>query len=173
MQAVAVVSFLLWSSLAIAQTDKEKLTSADPAASPLTEAFRRFPATITAEEQTGLAREAAAALDGGLFPAFRKLRRYLTETYIPRARNTIARTAQPQGEAWYAADVRQHTSTLTPQQIHEIGLAEVRRVALPGAEILDEIAGIVGPAGYFRACAELAQVGVNAGAKQSNLIRTE
>jgi uncharacterized protein (DUF885 family) len=70
-----------------------------------------------------------AALDGGLHSRFPETRRYLTETYIPRARNTIARAALPDGPAWYAADVRQHTTTsLTPQQIHEIGLAEVHRI---------------------------------------------
>jgi uncharacterized protein (DUF885 family) len=107
----------------------DKLAGTDPAASPLTEAFRSFPVTIPSDDRTRLAREAAAALDGGLHPAFRKLRRYLTETYIPRARNTIARAALPDGQAWYVADVRQHTTTsLTPQQIHEIGLAEVHRI---------------------------------------------
>ncbi len=84
---------------------------------------------IPGEERTRLTREAAAALDGGVNPAFRKLGRYLAETYIPRARSTIARTALPDGATWYAADVREHTTTaLTPQQIHEIGLAEVRRI---------------------------------------------
>src|SRR5579862_3478675 len=106
-----------------------QLASADPAASPLTAAFRNFPVAISGAERIRLAREAGAALDGGVNPAFRKLGRYLAETYIPRARNTIARTALPDGPAWYAADVREHTTTaLTPQQIHEIGLTEVRRI---------------------------------------------
>ena len=40
------------------------------------------------------------------------------------------------------------------------------RVLLPTAKILDEPAGIRGPAGNFRAGAGMGEIGVNAGAKE-------
>jgi len=107
----------------------DKLASGDPSKSALLQAFRRFPSSISAGEQARLAKEAAAALDGALMPAFRKLKSYLEEDYIPACRQTIARTALPGGKEWYAADIREHTTTaLTARQIHDIGQAEVRRI---------------------------------------------
>ncbi len=107
----------------------DKLAAAPPATSPLLEQFRKFPSSIPAGEQQRLLREAAAILDGEVAPALRKFGAFVSEKYLPRARNDIARSSLPYGKAWYAAEVRQETSTdLTPEQIHEIGLAEVKRI---------------------------------------------
>src|SRR4029434_5229913 len=62
-------------------------------------------------------------------PAFRKLQGYLANTYVPAARDSIAMSDLPDGKAWYAYNVREQTTTdLTPEQIHQIGLAEVKRI---------------------------------------------
>jgi uncharacterized protein (DUF885 family) len=62
-------------------------------------------------------------------PAFQKLHDYVASAYIPACRENIAATALPNGAAAYAFHVRWQTTTnLTPQQIHEIGLAEVKRI---------------------------------------------
>jgi uncharacterized protein (DUF885 family) len=54
---------------------------------------------------------------------------YIASTYLPACRDTIAATALPNGAAAYAFHVRWQTTTdLTPQQIHEIGLSEVKRI---------------------------------------------
>jgi len=53
----------------------------------------------------------------------------VTSTYLPACRESIAATALPNGAAAYAFHVRWQTTTnLTPQQIHEIGLSEVKRI---------------------------------------------
>ncbi len=50
-------------------------------------------------------------------------------TYLPACRESIAATALPNGAAAYAFHVRWQTTTnLTPQQIHETGLSEVKRI---------------------------------------------
>ncbi len=101
----------------------------DPVASPLLRAFEKFPASISAGEQDRLRQAAAAAYRDQVMPAFRKLKDFLVATYIPACRETISAGAQPDGAAHYAYNVRWHTTTnLTPQQIHEIGLAEVKRI---------------------------------------------
>lgn len=109
----------------------------DPLSSPMLTAFREMPPSIPAEERERLSREAVRVLQERVNPAFRKLHRYLTETYIPGARETIALSALPEGEAWYAYNVRQATTTdLTPQQIHDIGLAEVKRIRAEMDEVI-------------------------------------
>lgn len=103
--------------------------AADPQQSDLLEPFRRMPDTIPAAERERLRREAATVYAQQLVPAFRKLHDYLVSTYIPHARETTAASDLPDGKAWYAWLLRYYTTTdLTPEEIHRIGLAEVKRI---------------------------------------------
>ncbi len=62
-------------------------------------------------------------------PAYKKQRDFIANEYLPKTRNTVGLDKLPNGEAWYAYNVRQSTTTdLTPAQIHEIGLKEVARI---------------------------------------------
>jgi uncharacterized protein (DUF885 family) len=64
----------------------------------------------------------------------------MEEKYIPGARETITQAGLPNGEAWYAFNVRSYTTTqLTPQQIHEIGLAEVERIGKEMQRLIAEL----------------------------------
>jgi uncharacterized protein (DUF885 family) len=101
----------------------------DPLTSPMLKAFQKFPSTIAAAEQERLKNAAVEAYRDRVAPAFRKLQGYLANTYVPAARETIAMSDLPDGKAWYAYNVRQQTTTtLMPEQIHQIGLAEVKRI---------------------------------------------
>jgi uncharacterized protein (DUF885 family) len=107
----------------------EKLGSGDPRSSPLFEAFRKMPASIPEADRARLAREAAAALNSGVQPAYRKLREFLIDAYAPKCRAAIARTSLPDGARWYASDIRQHTTLeMNSREIHDVGQAEVRRI---------------------------------------------
>jgi uncharacterized protein (DUF885 family) len=65
---------------------------------------------------------------------------------VPRARTTIGLSALPNGADWYAHLVRRYTTTgMTPQQIHELGLSEVKRIR---AE-MDKVIAAVGFKGTF------------------------
>jgi len=101
----------------------------DPQASPLLRPFSRFPEAVAETDRERLRRAAADVYKGEVAPAYRRLHGYFTEQYLPRTRETIALSDLPDGEAWYAFNVRQSTTTrLTPREIHDIGLAEVRRI---------------------------------------------
>jgi uncharacterized protein (DUF885 family) len=114
------------------------LLTEDPWRSPLLAPFRQIPAGVPPDDQARIRREALAAYEKAA-PAFDRLLRYLTETYIPHARESLGLGALPNGAAWYAYIVRKATTTdLTPGQIHEIGLSEVKRIR---AEMDKVIAG--------------------------------
>jgi uncharacterized protein (DUF885 family) len=101
----------------------------DPLTSPALKPFGEFSAAIPDTARTRLRAEAIDAYTRELRPALERLLRFLAERYVPRARPTLARSALPDGEAWYAYDVRGFTTTrLTPRQIHDLGLTEVRRI---------------------------------------------
>jgi uncharacterized protein (DUF885 family) len=105
------------------------LTPADPLASPLLQPFTEFPANFPAADRARLTEKAKSIYAASVAPAFRKLHDYVASTYLPACRENIAATALPNGAAAYAFLVRWQTTTnLTPQQIHEIGLAEVKRI---------------------------------------------
>jgi uncharacterized protein (DUF885 family) len=116
------------------------LLADDPGESPLLRPFAEMPEAIPAEKRASLRREAERILVADVYPAYRKLLAFMEEKYIPGARETIAQAALPNGEAWYAFNVRSYTTTqLTPQQIHEIGLAEVERIGKEMQRLIEEL----------------------------------
>ena len=101
----------------------------DPLKSPLLEAFTRFPAAVPQADRDRLGEAAASAYRSAVKPAFERLHEFLVRTYIPACRDTIGVSALPDGAAMYAYNVRWHTTTgATPQEIHAVGLAEVKRI---------------------------------------------
>lgn len=97
--------------------------------SPLFLPFMEFPAGFPATEEVRLRAEAVEAIEGTVIPAYRKLHSFLVNDYLPGARESIAATDLPDGEAWYAHNVRVQTTTdMTPKEIHELGLREVERI---------------------------------------------
>jgi uncharacterized protein (DUF885 family) len=105
------------------------LVPEDPMKSTLLEAFTEFPPSIGEADRTRLAAQAIQIYSNGVRPIFLKLRDYVANTYVPACREAIAATALPNGSTSYAFHVRWQTTTnLTPLQIHEVGLAEVKRI---------------------------------------------
>jgi uncharacterized protein (DUF885 family) len=109
----------------------------DPLKNPMLQAFREFPEGISSAEQERLRKEAGTVLTNQVVPAFRELHEFLVKTYLPGSRETIALGDLPDGKAWYEMNVRNTTTTpLTPKQIHEIGLSEVKRIRKEMDEVI-------------------------------------
>ncbi|MGB7196161.1 MAG: DUF885 domain-containing protein [Collimonas pratensis] len=97
--------------------------------SPLAAPFKDMPASIPAAQRAQLARQGQQLLQQDIAPAFRKLDAYVSNTYLPACRDSIAASSLPGGPAYYAYKVRENTTTsMTPQEIHQIGLQEVARI---------------------------------------------
>lgn len=80
-----------------------------------------------AERETLLAR-CAKALEGGVVPAYRRLIAFV-EQQLPRASRDDGVWKLPDGDAYYRHLLRKQTSTrMTPQEVHDLGLAEVARI---------------------------------------------
>lgn len=102
---------------------------ADPLQSPLLVLFTQFPAGFPEAEKSRLTERAKKIYVSAAAPSFQKLHDFVANTYIPACRDSIAATALPGGAAAYVHHVRWQTTTnLTPMQIHEIGLSEVKRI---------------------------------------------
>jgi uncharacterized protein (DUF885 family) len=101
----------------------------EPLESALLAPFTRFPVGIPQSDKGRLVTEAVRVYKELDRPAFQRLARYLVTAYVPHARETIGASALPDGAAWYAYNVKvQTTTSRTPQEIHDLGLSEVRRI---------------------------------------------
>ena len=106
------------------------------------EPFRRpKPRDIGDADWAAMQARAVALIRDVLTPEYRKWHDLFVQDYLPHCRKSDSASALPGGAAWYAAQVKAHTTTdLTPDQIHAIGLAEVERIG----KRMDEIAAKAG-----------------------------
>ena len=108
--------------------------------SPFYRIFVDLPDAIPATEQERLQSEALAIIDKTVLPAYQKLARYFGDTYLPAARASIGQSALPNGSAWYEFLARSFTTTrMTPDEIHRLGLEEVKRIRGEMQQVIDEL----------------------------------
>ena len=123
----------------------------DARSSPLLAGLRGRAGAPAPGEDDVLA-EAAAIVEEHVDPSLRRFLAHVTDVYLPGARASLGLAALPDGASWYAERVRTYTTTdLAPEEIHELGLAEVARV---GAA-MDEVMAGTGFDGDRQAFAEL------------------
>ncbi|QOY94639.1 DUF885 domain-containing protein [Massilia sp. UMI-21] len=100
----------------------------DIAAGPLNAPLQRIPASIEPEVREDLLDDGITALAEAAVALYR-LEDFLRSDYLPAARETIGAASLPGGDAWYAFQVRNATTTsLSPAEVHAIGLKEVARI---------------------------------------------
>lgn len=98
-------------------------------AGALAQPFRQIPSTIDKPVREALAAAGTAALRTKVMPALQELENFMRSEYLPAARESIAASALPGGQDYYAWLVAQHTSTtLSPKELHALGLREVERI---------------------------------------------
>ncbi len=106
-----------------------ELLAMTPEQSPMLAAFADFPETVPVKRRAALRKAAVSALTRKLYPAFQKMHDFVRDRYLPGTRRSLAWRDLPDGEAWYAFQVRYFTSTnKTPEELHELGMQEVSRL---------------------------------------------
>jgi uncharacterized protein (DUF885 family) len=89
----------------------------------------KFPATIPAAEQATLKAAYAAQIRDVINPAHRKIRDFLANEYLPKAREAVGLSAMPGGADYYAYRIESNTTLpLKPDEVHQLGLSEVARI---------------------------------------------
>jgi uncharacterized protein (DUF885 family) len=96
---------------------------------PLFVPFKTMPVSMPKEEQEQLRSEARTLIAERTVPAYTKLLEFMRKEYLPKARTTLAAVRLPDGKTYYQAMIKKFTTLeLTPEQIHQTGLAEVARI---------------------------------------------
>ena len=89
----------------------------------------RMPQDFSAADRERLTTAFRNLIGTQLTPGYRKLRAFVADEYLPKARETFGRGVLPNGAAWYEHNVRENTMrSMTPAQVHQIGLDEVTRI---------------------------------------------
>ena len=110
----------------------------DPEASPFFRIFAAMPDSISDQDQQRLRAIARETIAATILPAYRDLDRYFSGTYLPASRNSIGLSELPDGSEWYEHRARQFTTTqMSPDDIHRLGLNEVRRIRDEMQKIID------------------------------------
>ncbi|MBA3440960.1 MAG: DUF885 domain-containing protein, partial [Pyrinomonadaceae bacterium] len=121
-----------------AQLDKQIVER--PERSPYYKPFTRFPAEISSTEQQRLAQSAREAIASKVIPAFKEFKQFFVSEYLPASYDQVGAWQMPQGQEMYAFFARKYTTTKrTPQEIHETGLAEVKRIRHEMQKVMDKV----------------------------------
>jgi uncharacterized protein (DUF885 family) len=118
----------------------KELGEGEAAKHPLAEAVEKVGEGLSAGERAQFRDEVLGAIEDHVLPAYAKLHEFLEKEYLPACRKEPGISALPDGEKRYAYLVRRHTTTeRSPREIHETGLAEMRRIRSDMERIVESI----------------------------------
>ena len=123
--------------------EKVAAQATDVAASkPFLLPIKKIPASFSDADRRRIAAAVQQAVDTEVTPAYVKFAAFVTNEYAPHGRTAISVESLPDGKHRYEVAVRQMTTTnMTPAQIHQLGLDEVKRITA-------EMTGLAHKAGF-------------------------
>ncbi|MGB7865217.1 MAG: DUF885 domain-containing protein, partial [Candidatus Sulfotelmatobacter sp.] len=90
---------------------------------------KKYPASISLEDQKRLTQQITDAINNQVIPAYKTFATFLSTEYAPQGRTTLSITSLPDGEKRYQNDIYARTTThMTPDEIHRLGLREIDRI---------------------------------------------
>ena len=105
------------------------IATKQPSDSPFAQPFKTFPKSIAEADETRLREQGTAAIRDGVLPAYARFAEFVRKEYAPQGRTEPGVWSLPDGDAYYAFLVKESTTTdLTPDQIHQLGLAQVKEI---------------------------------------------
>lgn len=112
----------------------------NPEASPFFKPFLSMGNEISSDEKQRLQQEAKAAIKKAVVPSYEKMLEFLEKKYLPACFDNVGVSQIPNGQKFYAHRARKYTTTnLTPDEIHNIGLSEVKRIRSEMEKIVEQV----------------------------------
>ncbi len=110
----------------------EGIVAADPFLLPL----KKFPASFSDADKQKLTAEMTKAVNEDVLPAYRKFAAFLRDDYAPKGRPALSIESLPDGKVRYAEAVKMMTTVnITPAEVHQLGLDEVKRITAEMTEL--------------------------------------
>jgi len=110
-------------------TQSNGLATIEAEKSPYAHPFEKFPDAVPEADRKRLRDAGLAAIRDSIIPAYVKFTAFVRDEYAPKGRTEPGVWSLPNGAERYAFRVKESTTTnLTPEEIHEIGLAQVKEI---------------------------------------------
>ena len=98
-------------------------------ANPFATAIKKMPASFSDAERKRLTDEINTTIEKEVVPAYKEFASFIARDYAPNGRTALSIESLPGGKRRYEAAIRRFTTTsLSPSEIHQIGLAEYDRI---------------------------------------------
>jgi len=98
-------------------------------ANPFLLPTKKYPASISIEDQKRLTQQITDAINTDVIPAYKAFTTFIRSEYAPQGRTTLSVTSLPDGEKRYEKDIYGRTTThMTADEIHQLGLREMERI---------------------------------------------
>ena len=111
-----------------------------PENSPFYRTFLEIDNSISLEDKKLIQDKAIAAIKDNVIPSYLKLYNFFNNEYLPNCRDSIGIKNIPNGKLYYKFLAKKFTTTsLTPTEIHNIGLSEVKRIKSEMQDIIKEV----------------------------------
>jgi len=106
----------------------KEMAAQKPEDSPLALPLKNFPSSIKPLDQERIKKDTLDAISQQVLPAYLRFARFLQVSYVPAGRTDPGISSLPDGAKYYQFLIRRTTTTdLTAEQIHQIGLDEVKK----------------------------------------------
>ena len=117
----------------------DSMTSKKTEENPYFKSFSKLE-TMNSDEAKELLAEVKEFIEDELMPSYKELSTFLKNEYIPNSRDSIGLSGVPDGKAWYEFKARSFTTTnLTPDEIHKLGLREIKRIRKEMEDVIKEV----------------------------------
>ena len=111
-----------------------------PEESPYFGPVREFPDAVPEAERPRLRQAHLEIIRDGIYPAYRRLRQFLQDEYLPAARDGVGLVHMRGGDRLYERLIQENTTLpLTAEEVHDIGLSEVARIRGEMESIKDRV----------------------------------
>ncbi len=99
------------------------------AENPFAAPTKKFPVSISPQDQARLTQEIETIVNSAVQPAYRRFAEFITKDYALHGRTAIGLNSLPEGARRYQQAIREQTTTdMSPAEIHALGLREVTRI---------------------------------------------
>jgi len=113
---------------------------ANPTDSALYLPFESFPATVNDKQRAEYAAAGIREIRESVVPAYEELLTFFNTEYMPNCRKSPGITSLPDGDSFYQHLISYFTTTdMSPQEIHELGLSEVKRIRAEMEMVIESV----------------------------------
>jgi uncharacterized protein (DUF885 family) len=121
-------------------TQASTIGEAAPDHSPFILPFDKFPDSIPEADRKRLRESALAVIRDSVNPAYMKFSAFVRDEYAPMGRTEPGVWSLPDGAERYAFRVKDSTTTnLSPEEIHQIGLAQVKEIEARMLQVANQL----------------------------------